>query len=96
MEDESAVITITGEKKMKRHYVVSKAKKVLVEDGQDVKSGQVIYIGSDEIERQAPFDASVSVDGGILTLKGGAKAEEIVSVLPGIEILVEDLSLIHI
>ncbi|MFA5633625.1 MAG: DNA-directed RNA polymerase subunit beta' [Candidatus Dojkabacteria bacterium] len=94
MEDESAVITITGEKKMKRHYVVSKAKKVLVEDGQDVKSGQVIYIGSDEIERQAPFDASVSVDGGILTLKGGAKAEEIVSVLPGIEILVEDSSTI--
>jgi DNA-directed RNA polymerase subunit beta' len=94
-EDESAVITIAGEKKMKRHYVVSKAKKVLVEDGQNVKSGQVIYIGADEVERQAPFDATVSIEGGILTLKGSTKAEEIVSVIPGIEILVEDGSTIR-
>ena len=94
VEDESAVITVTGQKKMKRHYVVSKAKKVLVEDGQDVKSGQVIYIGADEVERQAPFDASVAIEGGVLTLKGAAKAEEIISVLPGIEILVEEGSTI--
>ncbi len=89
-EDESAVITITGEKRMLRHYVVSKAKKVLVEDGQDVKSGQVMYIDSEEAERQAPFDGKIDIEGGILTISGRLKAEEIVSVLPGITILVED------
>jgi DNA-directed RNA polymerase subunit beta' len=89
-EDESAVITITGAKRMKRHYVVSRAKKVLVEDGQDVKSGQVMYIDSEESERQAPFDAKITIEGGILTASGNIKAEEVVSVLPGISILVEN------
>jgi DNA-directed RNA polymerase subunit beta' len=89
-EDESAVITITGEKRMVRYYVISKAKKVLVEDGQSVKSGQVIYIDAEEVERQAPFDSKVSIEGGILTVEGNIKAEEIVSVLPGVSILVED------
>jgi len=93
-EDESAVIIITGEKKMLRHYVVSKAKKVLVENGQDVKSGQVMYIDSEETERQAPFDGKVDIEGGILTISGKLKAEETVSVLPGITILVEDGSTI--
>jgi DNA-directed RNA polymerase subunit beta' len=89
-EDESAVITITGEKKMLRHYIVSKAKKVLVEDGQKTKSGQVMYIDADEGERQVPFDGEVKIEGGILTIEGKLKAEEIVSALPGIRILVED------
>jgi DNA-directed RNA polymerase subunit beta' len=89
-EDESAIITITGTKRMRRFYVVSKAKKVLVEDGQDVKAGQVMYIDSDEGERQAPFDAKVKIEGGILSVSGNVKAEEVVSVLPGISILVED------
>jgi len=89
-EDESATITITGEKRMTRHYVVSKAKKVLVEDGQDVTSGQVMYIDMEEVERQAPFDANVSIKGGILTAKGRVKAEEVISVLPGVEILIKN------
>lgn len=89
-EDESAVITIAGEKEMIRYYVVSKAKKLLVEDTQDVKSGQVMYIDAEETERQAPFDGKVSIEGGILTVVGRLKAEEIISVLPGINILVED------
>lgn len=89
-EDESAVITIVGEKRMTRHYVISKAKKVLVEDGQDVKSGQVMYIDMEEIERQAPFDAKVTIKGGILTTKGKVKAEEVISVLPGVEILIKN------
>ena len=89
-EDESAVITIVGEKRMTRHYVISKAKKVLVEDGQDVKSGQVMYIDSEEIERQSPFDAKVTIKGGILTTKGRVKAEEVISVLPGVEIFIKN------
>lgn len=89
-EDESAVITIAGEKRMTRHYVISKAKKVLVEDGQDVKSGQVMYIDAEEGERQLPFDGKVTIKGGILTAKGKIKAEEVISVLPGIEILIKN------
>jgi DNA-directed RNA polymerase subunit beta' len=89
-EDESAVITIIGEKRMIRYYVVSRAKKVLIEDGQDVKAGQVMYIDAEETERQAPFDAKVFINGGILTVKGKVKAEETISVLPGVEILVKN------
>ncbi len=89
-EDESAVIVITGTKKMSRHYIVSKAKKILVENGQEVKMGQIMYIDADEVERQAPFDGKVELDGGILTVDGQMKAEETISVLPGIEIFVND------
>jgi len=89
-EDESAVITIIGEKRMTRYYVVAKAKKVLVEDGQDVKSGQIMYIDMEEVERQAAFDGKVSLDGGILTVEGKVKAEETISVLPGVEILIKN------
>ncbi|HOR06295.1 MAG TPA: DNA-directed RNA polymerase subunit beta', partial [Candidatus Dojkabacteria bacterium] len=60
-EDESATIVISGEKNMERYYVVSKAKNVLVEDTQEVKMGQVMYIGSDGSEKQAPFDGVVSL-----------------------------------
>ncbi len=89
-EDESAVITIIGEKRMTRYYVVAKAKKVLVEDGQDVKSGQIMYIDMEEVERQAAFDGTVSLEGGILTVKGKVKAEETISVLPGVELLIKN------
>lgn len=89
-EDESAVITIVGEKRMVRHYVVSKAKKVAIEDGQDVKTGQLMYIDAEEVERQAPFDAQVMLKGGILTVVGKVKAEEVISVLPGVEILIKN------
>lgn len=91
-EDESATIIISGEKKMERHYIVSKAKNVLVEDKQEVKMGQVIYIDTEGAEKQAPFDGVVSLVGGVLTVKGKMKAEETIYVLPGIEILVEDNS----
>ncbi len=93
-EDESAVATIVGQKRMQRHYIISRAKKVLVEDGQEVKSGQAMYIDSEEAEKQAPFDATVSIEGGILTVNGSLKAEEIISILPGISILVEDGAII--
>lgn len=89
-EDESAVIVITGTKRMSRYYIVSKAKKVLIENGQDVKMGQIMYIDAEETERQAPFDGKVELDGGILTVDGSMKAEETIAVLPGIEILVND------
>ncbi|MDD4382347.1 MAG: DNA-directed RNA polymerase subunit beta' [Candidatus Dojkabacteria bacterium] len=89
-EDDSATILITGEKRLTRYYVISKAKKVLVEDTQTVKAGQAMYIDSEEVERQAPFDGTVKIDSGILTIDGVIKAEETVSVLPGITILVKD------
>jgi len=89
-EDDSSTIILSGEKKMERHYIVSKAKKLLVEDEQEVKAGQAMFIDSDQVERQAPFDGTISLEGGILTINGRMKAEETIYVLPGIEILVED------
>ncbi len=47
---------------MTRYYVVAKAKKVLVEDGQEVKSGQIMYIDMEDVERQAAFDGTVSLE----------------------------------
>jgi DNA-directed RNA polymerase subunit beta' len=93
-EDDSSVVSIVGEKNMARYYVVSKAKKLLVENSQDVKSGQVMFVDGDENEKQAPFDGKVTIEGGILTIQGKVKAEEIISVLPGISVLVEDGALI--
>jgi len=89
-EDDSSTIILSGEKKMERHYIVSKAKKLFVEDKQEVKAGQAMFIDSDQVERQAPFDGTISLEGGILTINGRMKAEETIYVLPGIEILVED------
>jgi DNA-directed RNA polymerase subunit beta' len=61
-----------------------------VEDGQDVKSGQVMYIDLQEAERQAAFDGKVTIEGGILTTKGHVKAEEVISAVPGVEILIKN------
>jgi DNA-directed RNA polymerase subunit beta' len=89
-EDESATITIAGEKKLSRYYIISKAKKVAVENGQDIKSGQLMFIDADEVEKQAPFDGKITIDSGILMVEGSAKAEEVITVLPGITIFVQD------
>jgi len=89
-EDDSATILIVGEKELKKDFVVSKVKKVLVSDGDEVKGGQAIFIDSDETEKQAPFSGIAKLEGGILTLEGSMKAEESVSILPNIDILVEE------
>jgi DNA-directed RNA polymerase subunit beta' len=89
-EDDSATIVITGTKRVRRHYIVSDVKDILVEDGDEVKSGQVLYIDKDENEKQAPFDGVVKMQGGILKFMGTVKAEEVITVLPNIPILVKD------
>ncbi len=89
-EDESATITVTGTRKMSRYYVVSDAKKVSVSDGAKVKNGQVIFLDFEGSEKQAPFEGEISLAGGILKISGVKKAEEVVTVVPGIVILVKD------
>ena len=89
-EDDSATITIVGSKKVTRDVVISDAKSVLVTDGAKVKSGQVLYIDSEEMEKQAPFEGEAKIEGGVLTLSGTMKAEESVLVLPKVAILVND------
>ncbi len=89
-EDDSATITIAGVKKFVRYYVVSKAMKVIVENGAEVKSGQTMYIDAEEVEKQAPFDGKITLDAGILTIEGAVKAEEVISVLPGVTLFVHD------
>ena len=89
-EDDSSTITIVGKKSMVRHYIISKAKKMLVDDGAKVKAGQLMYIDLQEGERQAPFDGVVSIEAGVLTVSGEMKAEEIITVLQGVDLLVKD------
>ncbi len=93
-EDESAIITITGTRKLVRYSIVSRAKSLLVQSGQEVKNGEVMFVDEYGDERQAPFDGVAMIDGGILTLTGTVKAEESIPVLPGVSILVEDGSLV--
>lgn len=89
-EDDSATITITGTRRIPRLYVISKAKKVVVENGQEVKAGQLMFIDSEEVEKQAPFDGKVYVDSGILSFEGTSKAEEVITVLPGVALFIKD------
>ncbi len=89
-EDDSATITIIGSKNIVRDYIISDAKNVLVSDGAQVKGGQAIFIDSEEMEKQAPYDAVAKIEGGILTLSGDIKAEEVITVLPNVNILVND------
>lgn len=89
-EDDSATILIVGQRKMEKDIVISDAKSVLVTDGAQVKAGQVIYIDAEGIEKQSPFDAVAKIEGGVLSLVGSMKSEESVSVLPNVEILVNE------
>jgi DNA-directed RNA polymerase subunit beta' len=89
-EDDSATVTITGTKKMKRHYIISGVKDVQVSDQDEVKSGQTIYIDKEGAEKQAPFTGTANIEGGILKLVGDVKAEEVITVIPNIPILVKD------
>ncbi len=89
-EDDSATILIVGEKRVVKDIVISDMKNVLVTDGAKIKAGQVIYIDSEGMEKQSPFDGIANIEGGILTLTGALKAEESVSVLPNVEILVNE------
>jgi DNA-directed RNA polymerase subunit beta' len=89
-EDDSVTITIVGSKKVVRDYIISDAKNVAVTDGSTVKSGQIIFVDSEGMEKQSPIDGSVRIDGGVLTVSGSIKAEELVTVLPNIPVLIND------
>ncbi len=89
-EDDSATITIVGTREVTKDVVISDAKSVLVTDGAKVKNGQVLYIDSEEMEKQSPYEGTVKIEGGVLTISGTIKAEESVSVLPKVQILVND------
>jgi DNA-directed RNA polymerase subunit beta' len=89
-EDDSATVTIVGDKTISRDYIVSDAKKVIVSDGATVKGGQAMFIDAEEVEKQAPFDGTVKLEGGILTVSGNIKAEEVITVLPNIPVLINE------
>jgi DNA-directed RNA polymerase subunit beta' len=89
-EDDSKTILIVGKKKQIRRVVVSDAKKISVTDGAKVKTGQVMYIDAEGSEKQAPFDGEVVLQGGILELSGEVSAEETVTVVPGVTVMVAD------
>lgn len=89
-EDNSATITIVGSKNVTRDFIVSDAKNIAVTDGANVKNGQILFVDSQGNEKQSPVDGTVKIEGGILTVSGTIKAEELVTVLPGIPVLVND------
>lgn len=89
-EDGSATIIIRGTKDQVRTYVIHDAKKVSVEDGAKVKTGDVIFINSNGKEKQASFPGVVVIDHGLMKLTGVSEAEETINVLPGFGVLVQD------
>ncbi|MCD4756041.1 DNA-directed RNA polymerase subunit beta' [bacterium] len=89
-EDDSATVIITGTKKMQRHYIVSDVKDITVSDGSKVKSGQIIFINKEGSEKQAPFDGKVTIEGGVMEFLGDVKAEEVITVLPNVTVLVKE------
>ncbi|MBD3329526.1 DNA-directed RNA polymerase subunit beta', partial [Candidatus Dojkabacteria bacterium] len=89
-DDDSHTIIITGKKEVEKSYVVSYAKKVLVNDGDTVKNGDVIFIDQEEKEKQASYPGKVKVDHGVLTINGLVEAEEVITVLPDVGIIIED------
>ncbi|HVX92612.1 MAG TPA: DNA-directed RNA polymerase subunit beta' [Candidatus Dojkabacteria bacterium] len=90
MEDGSATVVINGERKMSRFYVVSDAKKLNTDNGSKVKTAEVMFIDGEGMERQAPFDGTVTVEGGILELSGTKAEQEVINVLPGMGLLITD------
>ncbi|HEQ65438.1 MAG TPA: hypothetical protein ENN64_01255 [bacterium] len=89
-EDDSTTIIITGRKKVYRSYAISDAKKVNVKDGDTVKTGESIFIDSFENQKEAPFDSVIKIDHGIMQLEGELNAEEVINVLPKVDVLVSD------
>ncbi len=89
-EDGSAVVSVKGMRPLTRYYVVSDSKKVNVSHDAKVKGGEVMYLDHEGVEKQAPFDGTAHVEGGILRLVGNKKAEETINVLPGQTLLVSD------
>ncbi len=90
LEDDSYVVTIEGTKNMENSYPVYEAKKILVEDGAEVKLGQALYIDKEEVEKQSPYTGKVHVDNGVLTLKAKVKAQETINVLASEDLLIKD------
>lgn len=89
-EDGSAVVTIKGVRPLTRYFVVSDAKKVNISHESKVKIGEIMYLDHEGVEKQAPFDGTAYLEGGILRLEGQKKAEENINILPGQVLTVSD------
>ncbi len=89
-EDDSKKLNIKGTKNVAHRFVIREAKKVSVNDGDKVKDNQVLFIDSEEKEKQAPFSGVVKIDHGVMTLEGVINAEEEIKVLPIFDLLVND------
>jgi len=90
LEDESTVIHIEGEKNVERYYILAGAKKVNVEDGAKVKVGDILFIDGEEKERQSQYTGNVHIDHGVMKIEGTMKAEETITVQPGVDVLIND------
>ncbi len=89
-EDGSKTVHIKGHKNIDKSYVVSAAKKIAVKDGEKVSLGQLLFIDTNEQERQSPVNGVVKLDHGVLSVSGKVEAEEVITILPKIDVLVKD------
>ena len=89
-DDGSHVINIKGEKEVVRYYITSKAKKVSVSDGVDIKQGQLLFIDFDESEKMSPIAGTVKLDNGLMTVRGHVKVEETITISEEEELLIKD------
>lgn len=89
-DDGSATVIVEGEKNVEKTWVVSKAKSIVVTDGEEVRQNQALFIDAQEEERSAPIAGVIKLDSGLLKLKGKMAATEKITVLPGVELMVKD------
>ncbi len=89
-EDGSAIVTVKGTQKQNRFYVISDATKINIATDSVVKTGDIMFVDVDGMEKQAPFDGLVKYEGGVLEITGTKEAEEIINVLPGMPLAVND------
>jgi DNA-directed RNA polymerase subunit beta' len=89
-EDGNYELSVKGQEEVQKTYYMHNVKELNVEDGDEVKDGEVMYVTMKEKERQAPFAGKVSIIGNIFKIEGKMEATEEFTVPSIYKLLVED------
>jgi DNA-directed RNA polymerase subunit beta' len=90
LDDNSTVINILGKKPVEKYFIINRAKSLAVDDGVEIKMGDALFVDYDGSERQSPMAGKISLDHGVLKIRGMVSAEETITVLQGFEVMVAD------
>jgi DNA-directed RNA polymerase subunit beta' len=89
-EDGNYKFEVEGKETAVKTYYLHTVKELKVEDGEEVKDGQVMYVTKREKEKQAPFAGKISITGNVLKIEGKMDATDEFEVPSIYKILVED------